>query len=45
MEGSRPRDPDRGGTCRPASKAEHREIKKITKSKPTEHDLPFSTWI
>jgi hypothetical protein len=23
---------------------ERREIKKITKSKPTEHDLPFSTW-
>ncbi len=24
---------------------ERREIKKIAKSKPTEHDLPFSTWI
>lgn len=23
---------------------ERREIKKIAKSKPTEHDLPFSTW-
>ena len=24
--------------------AQRREIKKIAKSKPTEHDLPFSTW-
>ncbi|MFB7966619.1 IS630 family transposase [Streptomyces rubiginosohelvolus] len=34
----------RGGRPRTFTLAERREIKKIAKSKPTEHDLPFSTW-
>ncbi|MGW8885959.1 IS630 family transposase [Streptomyces sp. NPDC055749] len=34
----------RGGPPRTFTLAERREIKKIAKSKPTEHDLPFSTW-
>ncbi|MFC9407272.1 IS630 family transposase [[Kitasatospora] papulosa] len=34
----------RGGRPRTFTLAERREIKKIAKSKPAEHDLPFSTW-
>ncbi|MFD4988698.1 IS630 family transposase [Streptomyces sp. NPDC058374] len=34
----------RGGRPRAFTLPERREIKKIAKSKPTEHDLPFSTW-
>ncbi|MDQ0791699.1 transposase [Streptomyces sp. B1I3] len=34
----------RGGRPRTFTLAERREIKKIAKSKPIEHDLPFSTW-
>lgn len=33
-----------GGRPKVFSLAERREIKKIAKSKPVEHDLPFSTW-
>jgi transposase len=33
-----------GGWPRTFTLPERREIKKIAKSKPTEHDLPFSTW-
>ncbi|MFJ6614423.1 IS630 family transposase [Streptomyces sp. NPDC091289] len=33
-----------GGRPRTFTLPERREIKKIAKSKPTEHDLPFSTW-
>jgi transposase len=34
----------RGGRPRTFTLPERREIKKIAKSKPTEHDLPFSAW-
>jgi transposase len=34
----------RGGRPRTFTLPEHREIKKIAKSKPVEHGLPFSTW-
>lgn len=34
----------RAADPRPSPLPERREIKKIAKSKPTEHDLPFSTW-
>ncbi|MFD5988564.1 IS630 family transposase [Streptomyces cyaneofuscatus] len=34
----------RGGRPKTFTLSERREIKKIAKSKPTEHDLPFSTW-
>src|SRR4051795_12810425 len=34
----------RGGRPRTFTLPERREIKKIAKSKPTEHGLPFSTW-
>ncbi|MGX1365484.1 transposase [Streptomyces canus] len=34
----------RGGRPRTFSLPERREIKKITKSRPAEHGLPFSTW-
>ncbi len=34
----------KGGRPRTFNLLERREIKKIAKSKPTEHDLPFSTW-
>ncbi|QIY99258.2 IS630 family transposase [Streptomyces sp. S1D4-11] len=34
----------KGGRPRTFTLPERREIKKIAKSKPTEHDLPFSTW-
>ncbi|MFF3420664.1 IS630 family transposase [Streptomyces sp. NPDC002698] len=34
----------KGGRPRTFALPERREIKKIAKSKPTEHDLPFSTW-
>ncbi len=33
-----------GGRARTFTPPERREIKKIAKSRPTEHDLPFSTW-
>lgn len=33
-----------GGRPKTFTLAERREIKKIAKSKPTDHDLPFSTW-
>lgn len=33
-----------GGRPRTFSLTERREIKKIAKSKPVEHGLPFSTW-
>ncbi|WP_406314522.1 helix-turn-helix domain-containing protein [Streptosporangium sp. NBC_01639] len=33
-----------GGRPKVFTLAERREIKKIAKSKPVEHDLPFSTW-
>ncbi|MGH3378323.1 MAG: helix-turn-helix domain-containing protein [Actinoallomurus sp.] len=33
-----------GGRPRTFTLPERREIKKIAKSKPAEHDLPFSTW-
>lgn len=33
-----------GSRSRTFTLPERREIKKIAKSKPTEHDLPFSTW-
>ncbi|CAM5703362.1 Transposase OS=Streptomyces canus OX=58343 GN=AQJ46_26985 PE=4 SV=1 [Streptomyces canus] len=33
-----------GGRPKAFTPPERREIKKIAKSKPTEHDLPFSTW-
>ncbi|WTG24542.1 hypothetical protein OH780_05995 [Streptomyces decoyicus] len=33
-----------GGRPRTFTLPERREIKKIAKSEPTEHDLPFSTW-
>jgi transposase len=33
-----------GGRPKTFTLAERREIKKIAKSKPAEHDLPFSTW-
>jgi hypothetical protein len=32
------------GRPRTFTLSERREIKKIAKSKPTEHELPFSTW-
>src|SRR3954462_3194958 len=34
----------KGGRPKTFTLAERREIKKITKSKPAEHGLPFSTW-
>jgi transposase len=34
----------RGGRPKTFTLLERREIKKIAKSKPVEHDLPFSTW-
>ena len=34
----------KGGRPRTFTLPERREIKKIAKSKPAEHDLPFSTW-
>jgi transposase len=34
----------KGGSPKTFTLPERREIKKIAKSKPTEHDLPFSTW-
>lgn len=34
----------KGGRPRTFTLPERREIKKITKSKPAEHGLPFSTW-
>ncbi|MDX3588896.1 helix-turn-helix domain-containing protein [Streptomyces europaeiscabiei] len=34
----------KGGRPRTFTLPERREIKKIAKSRPTEHDLPFSTW-
>src|SRR5581483_8727499 len=34
----------KGGRPRTFTLPERREIKKIAKSKPVEHDLPFSTW-
>ncbi len=34
----------RGGRPRTSTLPERREIKKIAKSKPAEHGLPFSTW-
>lgn len=34
----------KGGRPRTFTLPERREIKKIAKSKPIEHDLPFSTW-
>ncbi|WP_331750581.1 IS630 family transposase [Streptomyces sp. NBC_00046] len=34
----------KGGRPRTFTLPERREIKKIATSKPTEHDLPFSTW-
>ncbi|MBV7244145.1 MULTISPECIES: IS630 family transposase [Streptomyces] len=34
----------KGGRPKTFTLPERREIKKIAKSKPTEHDLPFSTW-
>ncbi|GHB74309.1 hypothetical protein GCM10010377_75890 [Streptomyces viridiviolaceus] len=34
----------KGGRPKTFSLPERREIKKIAKSKPAEHDLPFSTW-
>ncbi|QWQ45143.1 IS630 family transposase [Streptomyces sp. YPW6] len=34
----------KGGWPKTFTLPERREIKKIAKSKPTEHDLPFSTW-
>ncbi|MCX5315547.1 helix-turn-helix domain-containing protein [Streptomyces sp. NBC_00154] len=34
----------KGGRSRTFTLPERREIKKIAKSKPAEHDLPFSTW-
>ncbi|MEH0822411.1 MULTISPECIES: IS630 family transposase [unclassified Micromonospora] len=34
----------KGGRSRTFTLPERREIKKITKSKPAEHGLPFSTW-
>ncbi|BCL28485.1 hypothetical protein GCM10017557_33440 [Streptomyces aurantiacus] len=33
-----------GGRPQMFTLPERREIKKLAKSKPTEHDLPFSTW-
>ncbi|WP_211304451.1 helix-turn-helix domain-containing protein, partial [Umezawaea tangerina] len=33
-----------GGRPRTFTLPERREIKKIVKSRPVEHDLPFSTW-
>ena len=33
-----------GGRPKTFTLPERREIKKIAKSEPTEHDLPFSTW-
>ncbi|WP_228044718.1 helix-turn-helix domain-containing protein [Rhodococcus pyridinivorans] len=33
-----------GGRPKKCTLSERREIKKIAKSVPTEHDLPFSTW-
>jgi hypothetical protein len=35
---------DRGGRAPTFTLPRRREIKKIAKSKPAEHDLPFSTW-
>ncbi|MEY9490902.1 hypothetical protein RKD26_006781 [Streptomyces calvus] len=34
----------RGGRPKTFTLPERREIKKIAKSRPAEHDLPFSTW-
>ncbi|MFE4024477.1 transposase, partial [Streptomyces sp. NPDC059101] len=34
----------KGGRPKIFTLPEHREIKKIAKSKPAEHGLPFSTW-
>ena len=34
----------KGGRPKTFTLPERREIEKIAKSKPTEHDLPFSTW-
>lgn len=34
----------KGGRPKTFTLPERREIKKIAKSEPTEHDLPFSTW-
>ena len=34
----------KGGRPKTFTLPERREIKKIAKSKPVEHDLPFSTW-
>src|SRR5690348_8713555 len=34
----------KGGRPPKFSLAQRREIKKIAKSRPAEHDLPFSTW-
>lgn len=34
----------KGGRPKTFTLPERREIKKITKSKPAEHGLPFSTW-
>ena len=34
----------KGGRPRTSTLPERREIKKIAKSTPPEHDLPFSTW-
>ncbi|MER5320500.1 helix-turn-helix domain-containing protein [Streptosporangium roseum] len=34
----------KGGRPKTFTLPERREIKKVAKSKPTEHDLPFSTW-
>ncbi|WTG30532.1 helix-turn-helix domain-containing protein [Streptomyces decoyicus] len=34
----------KGGRPKTFTLPERREIKKIAKSRPTEHDLPFSTW-
>nr|WP_237288960.1 helix-turn-helix domain-containing protein [Streptomyces gilvosporeus] len=35
---------DKGGRPKTFTLPERREIKKVAKSQPTEHDLPFSTW-
>lgn len=35
----------KGGRPRTFTLPERREIKKIAKFKPAEHDLPFSTWV
>ncbi len=36
--------PRKGGYLLKFTLGQRREIKKITKSKPAEHDLPFSAW-